>query len=122
MTMVMLFTVVFGCFAEDNAVEKVENVEKYELKVNCRRLACALELSNDQMEMVSDIMHALDNDMLFASTMGNADAREKVLGNAVKKNAKHMHYILNEKQYKRYIMLLNLTLTNKGWKISYENE
>lgn len=121
MMMVMLFTMTFGCFAEDNAAESVESAKKYELNVNCRRLACVLELSNDQMEMVSDVMHALDNDMVFASTMNSAESKEKVLGNAVKKNAKYMHYILNEEQYKKYMMLLNLTFSNRGLKIRYED-
>jgi hypothetical protein len=35
---------------------------------------------------------------------------------AVKKDVRYMHYILNEKQYKTYLLLLNTTLKNRGLK------
>ena len=35
-----------------------------------------------------------------------------------KKNIKYMHYILNDNQYKKYLMLLNLTLEHRGFDIT----
>jgi len=34
----------------------------------------------------------------------------------VKKDIRYMHYILDEKQYKKYLLLLNTTLINRGLK------
>ena len=45
-----------------------------------------------------------------------ADERESMVDQAVKKDVRYMHYVLNDKQYKTYLMLLNATLQNRGLK------
>ena len=116
MTMVMLFTLTVSSFGENNEVNNIESVEKYEFKVNQRRLANVLDMSNDQMEMSEYIIKEFENDLMFVYRI-HSDAKTKVLSNAVKKHVKHMHYILNDKQYKNYLMLFNLTLKNRGFDI-----
>ena len=34
--------------------------------------------------------------------------------NKINKDLKYMHYLLNDKQYRTYVMLLNTTLNNRG--------
>jgi hypothetical protein len=75
-------------------------------------------MSSDQMQISDDIISELESDMMFASTMNTDESRNAVVANAVKKNIKHMHYILNDAQYKKYLMLLNLTLEHRGFDIT----
>jgi hypothetical protein len=115
--MAMMLTMSVYSFAEDSDTIKLANTEKYELKVNHRSLACALDMSKDQMEMSNEIISEFEKDMVFASSMNTEESREKIVANAVKKNIRYMSYILNDKQYRKYLMLLNLTLVNRGFDI-----
>jgi len=111
----MLFTMNAVMFAEDNNVAEVESVEKYDFNVNARKLASFLELSEDQMDAVEQVTNELSNDMRFAFYENSKDGRKKVVANAVNKNVKHMFYILNDKQYHKYLVVFNATLRNKGF-------
>jgi hypothetical protein len=120
--MVMMFTMSVYSFAEDNNATKLTNTEKYELKVNHRKLAYVLDMSKDQMEMSDEIISELERDMFFASCMNTEESSEKIVANAVKKNIRYMSYILNNKQYRKYLMLLNLTLEHRGFDICNINK
>jgi len=120
--MVMMLTMSVYSFAEDNSATNLAKTEKYELKVNHRKLACALNMSKDQMEMSDEIISELERDMVFASCMDTEDSSDKIVANAVKKNIRYMSYILNNKQYRKYLMLLNLTLEHKGFDICKLNK
>lgn len=113
----MMLTMSVYSFAEESTATKMAETERYELKINHRRLACVLDMSEDQMEMSEDIISELESDMIFASVMNTEESRSAVVANAVKKNIKYMHYILNDNQYRKYLMLLNLTLENRGFNI-----
>ena len=115
--MVMMLTMSVYSFAEDGNATKLTNTEKYELKVNHRRLACALDMSKKQMEMSDEIISEFERDMAFASCMNTEESSEKIVANAVKKNIRYMSHILNDKQYRKYLMLLNFTLINRGFDI-----
>jgi hypothetical protein len=115
--LVMMLTMSVYSFAEENAATKMAETERYELKINHRRLACVLDLSSDQMEMSEDIISELERDMVFASVMDTEESRNVIITNAVNKNIRYMHYVLNDNQYKKYLMLLNLTLEHRGFNI-----
>jgi len=116
--LVMMLSMSVYSFAEESTAIKMAETERYELKINHRRLACVLDMSSDQMQISDDIISELESDMTFASTMNTDESRNAVVANAVKKNIKHMHYILNDAQYKKYLMLLNLTLEHRGFDIT----
>ena len=113
--LVMLFTINVAMFAEDDNVAEVESIEKYDFNVNTRKLASFLELSEDQMDAVEQVTNEFSNDMQFAFYENSNDGRKKVVVNAVNKNVKHMSYILNDKQYHKYLVVFNATLRNKGF-------
>ncbi len=115
--LVMMLTMSVYSFADESTATKMAETERYEIKINHRRLACVLDMSSDQMEMSNYIISELESDMMFASVMDTEESRSAVVANAVKKNIKYMHYILNDAQYKKYLMLLNLTLENRGFNI-----
>ena len=100
-----------GALAEDNSANKVE---AYTLNINTRSLSRTLSLSLDQEEICSDVIKEFENDMLFAASNSSNESRKAVTKNAVDKNLKYMRMFLNDKQYKKYVMLLNTTLVNRG--------
>lgn len=116
--LVMMLTMSVYSFAEESTATKMAETERYELKINHRRLACVLDMSSDQMEMSNDIISELESDMMFAAVMNTEESRNAIVANAVKKNIKYMYYILNNAQYKKYLMLLNLTLEHRGFDIA----
>jgi hypothetical protein len=53
--------------------------------------------------------------LLFAAQM-NDEERQLMMEKAIKKDLAWMDYILNKDQYRKYVMLLNVTLHNRGLK------
>lgn len=100
-------------FAENEEAKNVNNTEAYDMTVNMRKLSEALQLTADQMEAVADIHHTFSAEMVFAAQL-NKEEREAMVKQAVNKDVKYMHYILNDKQYRKYLLLLNTTLNNRG--------
>jgi Spy/CpxP family protein refolding chaperone len=111
--LVMLFTVSFGAFAEDNNVSNVEMVERYNIQVNTKKLGDCLQLTTDQYDAVEAVINELSSDLMFAAVECNSVNRGMVTKNAIDKNAKYMSYILNKEQYHKYLMLLNATIRNR---------
>ena len=100
-------------FAENESAANVNNIEAYDMSVNIRRLSVALGLTTDQMEAVENIHSTFSAEMLFAAQT-NADDRKVMVEKAVEKDIKWMRYVLNDKQYRKYLQLLNVTLQNRG--------
>ena len=111
---VAIFTMTTS-FAENENNNAVSNVQAYDMTVNMRKLAVTLGLNFDQMEAVEDIHNAFCNEMLLAAN-AEGEERETLVDLAVKKDVRYMRYILTDKQYKTYLMLLNATLHNRGLK------
>ena len=95
-------------FAKDEKANNVNNANAYDMTVNMSRLSDALKLTVDQVESV-----AFCGEMLIAS-QANEDDRDALVKKAVNKDLKYMHYLLNDKQYRTYVMILNTTLNNRG--------
>ena len=114
LTLVMMLSMGISTFAEDSNTTNIDNIEKYEFSINYRRLACVLDMSIDQMEMTGILFDEFANEMKIASTLSDEEDRNRIMNDAINKNAKYMSYILNKKQYGKYMMLFNLTLKNRG--------
>ena len=67
----------------------------------------------DQVEAVADVHKNFTAEMMNAA-IAPAEERDAMVGKAVNKDLKYMHTILSEKQYRKYLMLLNATLKNRG--------
>lgn len=96
-----------------NSVNNVNNTEAYDMSVNMRRLAIALGLTEDQMEAVECIHHTFSAEMLFAAGL-DEEERKAMVEKALSKDVKFMKYVLDDKQYRKYLTLLNTTLNNRG--------
>ena len=100
-------------FAENENTKSVNNVEAYDMSVNMRKLSVALGLTTDQIEAVENIHNTFNAEMQLAAQADSADRQERVK-KAVDRDIKWMHYVLDEKQYRMYLTLLNATLNNRG--------
>ena len=123
-TIVMLLTMCMSMNAENHDTNKVSEickemkVENFDFTVNYRRLAQTLELNEDQMESIENVMTMFSNDMMFSYYECNNTNRDNVIRNTIKKHTQYIGYILNKDQMKKYMMLLNVTLTNRGYDTS----
>lgn len=112
--MVMLFTMSVYSFAEDNNATEIERIERYDVKVNAKKLANYLQLSSDQFNAVETVVNEFSNDLMFAAVQNGEASRKAVTKNLIDKNVKYMSYILNEKQMHKYLIVLNATMNNRG--------
>lgn len=111
----MVMTVSFAETENENAVQKVQNVENYDMSFNMRRLAVTLGLTAEQMEIVNVIQNSFNEKMLSAASADIED-RPYLVDKAVEEDLQNMYYILNDKQFGTYMSLLNSTLCNRGFK------
>ena len=114
MVALMLATNTANILASDNSVNETENVENYYIHVNEKSLSKSLGMSKDQMEICSDVIKEFENDMVFASSNAKGESRKAVTRNAIMKNMSYMKMFLDEAQYKKYVLILNTTLVNRG--------
>lgn len=99
--------------AENENANNVNDIEAYDMSVNMRRLASTLELENDQIEAVENIHNTFSAEMMFAAHK-DGEERTAMAKKAIDKDVKFMRYVLNDKQYRKYLLLLNITLNNRG--------
>ena len=102
-------------FAENESAANMNTTESYNMTVNMDKLTKALGLSDDQVEAVSEIHKSFSAEMMFAAQYGKEE-RDKRIDKAISRDLAYMNYILNDNQYRKYLMLLNVTLHNRGIK------
>ena len=108
-TMFAMATTTFAAEGNTNATAA------YNMNIKMGSLASALSLNIDQAEAVADVHKNFTADMMNAAT-ASAEDRAAMIDKAVIKDLKYMHSILNDAQYRKYVMLLNATLVNRGLK------
>ena len=112
--LVMLFTMSVNIFAEDNNATEIERIERYSVKVNANKLSKYLDLSSDQMDAVENVTDEFSNDLMFAAVQDSESSRSMITKNLIEKNVKYMSYILNKNQMRKYLTVLNATMSNRG--------
>ncbi len=100
-------------FAEEESANAVNNMAAYELKVNTKSMSRTLELNDDQLDAFDHISHTFSAELMFAATYGRNE-RKAMVDRAISNNVKWMRYILNEDQMRKYLILLNTTMNNRG--------
>ena len=109
---VAMFAMATTTFA---AEENTNATAAFNMNIKMGSLANALSLNLDQAEAVADVHKNFTADMMNAAT-ATAEDRAAMIDKAVIKDLKYMHSILNDVQYRKYVMLLNATLVNRGLK------
>lgn len=100
-------------FAADENASPTAATAAYNMNIKMGPLADALSLNIDQVEAVADVHKNFTAEMMNAA-IAPAEERDAMVGKAINKDLKYMHTILSEKQYRKYLMLLNATLKNRG--------
>ena len=113
----IIFTVVAAMamtmgYAKTQKTTAVKNAENYGITFDLRRLAVTLDLTDYQMEAVKVISDNLNDDLVSAATARRFE-RPALIHKAIRKDARNMRNILNDKQYETYMKLLGATLENK---------
>ena len=109
---VAMFAMATTTFAADEATNATA---AYNMNIKMSSLADALNLNIDQCEAVADVHKNFTADMMNAAA-APAEERSSMIDKAVIKDLKYMHGILSSYQYRKYVMLLNTTLVNRGLK------
>ena len=109
---VAMFAMATTTFA---AEENTNATAAFNMNIKMGSLANALSLNLDQAEAVADVHKNFTADMMNAAT-ATAEDRAAMIDKAVIKDLKYMHSILDNTQYRKYVMLLNATLINRGLK------
>ncbi len=99
--------------AKPVAVTAANMNQNYDMRVNYRALASTLGLNAYQMEVVEMIHGKFVNDM-FDAEMADESVRAEKVRKAANTELMNMKYVLNEKQYRKFNTLLNITLVNRG--------
>ena len=116
MKKIMILAVALLSMTTTFAAEEATNATAaYNMNIKMGSLASALSLNIDQAEAVADVHKNFTADMMNAAT-ATAEDRAAMIDKAVIKDLKYMHSILNDAQYRKYVMLLNATLVNRGLK------
>ena len=99
-------------FAETTNTSAVKNVEEAGLTFDLRRLAVTLDLTDNQMDAVKVISDNFNDELISASTARRFQ-RHALIQQAIRKDAKQMRNVLNDKQFNTYMQLLGATLQNR---------
>ncbi len=100
-------------YAADENASATAATAAYNMNINMGSLSDVLGLTMDQSEAVADVHKNFTADMMNAAVAPN-DERDAMIHKAINKDLKYMHTILSDKQYRKYLMLLNTTLKNRG--------
>ena len=117
LSVALLLATGLTAYAEDTNSNNVNMVEAYDIDININSLVRFLELSVDQVESVKNIQEVFTESLRCAAVM-NDNSREKMVKNAINYDLSNLKYILTDDQYKKYVRVLNVTLTNRGIKES----
>lgn len=104
-----------AAWAEGEDANMANSTEAFVLNINNYRLGEVLGLNSDQYEALVDINKTFEVEMLNAGTADKND-RAEMLNKAIHHNLAYMKYILSEKQYRKYLTILNATMQNRGLK------
>ena len=107
---VMSMTMAFAAGENDN---NTATTNAYKFNLSTYALSRALNLNQDQVDVVEDINRTFSAEMMNAAVSDSSE-REAKVNAAIKKDLSYMHYILNNRQYREYVKLLNVTLNNRG--------
>jgi hypothetical protein len=114
--MILTIVAVLGfatAFAAEETSTTVSNVKAYDMTINMNKLSMALNLADDQKEVVENIHHTFAAEMNFAAQYGEGE-REAMVKRAIDNDVKWMRYVLNDEQMRKYLVLLNATINNRG--------
>ena len=110
----LLFVASLLMSAASYAGEKSASATTWNWSINAGRLSQCLELSSTQYDNVALACEYFSDRLVKAARSKDEASRSKLVRDAVLGNMKLMKSALDRKQYKKFVVLLNVTLRNKG--------
>lgn len=107
---VAMLSMTTATFAADEATEATA---VYNMNVNMDRLADALGMNMDQEEALEDVHKNFTAELMSAASL-KGDEKDAKINKAVLNDLKYAHAILSKSQYRKYLLLLNTTMVNRG--------
>ena len=86
--------------------------KKFDMNCDIYRLSEVLGLNDEQMDKVEAIHETFTDDMQTAAEVQGMRQRH-MIHQAVRKDAREMHRILTEEQFRDYMRILGVTLRNR---------
>ena len=86
--------------------------KRFDMNCDIYRLSEVLGLNDEQMDKVEAIHETFTDDMQTASEVQGMRQRH-MIHQAVRKDAREMHRILTEEQFRDYMRILGVTLRNR---------
>lgn len=114
---IMIVAMVLATSLTANAEAKTSfsDLERYELKVNNKRVAKYLEL-DDKQSMFLELFHERMNNRL-TQIYYDGGGNDKVM-KEVESETRMLGNWLSRKQYGKYVELINLTFQNRGFEVN----
>lgn len=100
-------------FAGETSTNEAEKLKAYDMTVDYHRLAVCLGLCLDQMSAVKEIHDTFCENMKEVALLPENEQQE-MLQKVLDVDMRYMSYILERDQYRKYLMLINVTLHNRG--------
>lgn len=86
--------------------------KRFDMNCDIYRLSEVLGLNDEQMDKVEAIHETFTDDMQTASEVQGMRQRH-MIHQAVRKDAREMHRVLTEEQFRDYMRILGVTLRNR---------
>ena len=112
LTMTAMLAVLTASAANVNSQEPADT-KAYEWHVNMNKLNDVLGLTSEQWEDMVSINSVMDADLKKAFK-ADGDIRNTEVQRALTRNVKMTKQVLNDKQMRVYLRLLNFTVNNRG--------
>lgn len=113
LTLATLFAMTTVTFAENGVRENSNIAKAYDFRFDTSRLSNYLDIDFDQARAIAFVHSRFCMDMRRAAQASIAD-RKALTDKAIKRNISYMKQILDHDQYRKYLMVLNATITNRG--------
>ena len=113
MKKVLLTVVAAMAFTFSFAGTKAKNVDKrFDMSCDIYRLSQVLDLDEWQMDAVEEIQDNFSSEMQSLASVRGPQQRH-MIHEAVRKDARQMKNVLNDKQFSAYMRILAVTLRNR---------
>lgn len=107
------FTMAFAEEGNSNVAMPVKAASAYNMQVNMGRLADYLGLSLNQVYNFKKVHQTFCNEMLQAGA-ADQNQRQALISKAIDNDLKAVRNVLDDYQYRKYLMALNATFNNRG--------
>lgn len=104
-------------YLDKTVITSVDSLDtrNYNFNFNFNRLGYYLELNDEDLNMVKLIHKKFCKSMLLASKTDDAEVKKLIFFNALDHELCNMKAVLSHKQYLKFLMVLNVSINDRGF-------